>query len=542
MTTVIPPAGADVDGNGQFDADVAVVGYGPVGAMLANLLGQLGVNVVVLERDAKPHTLPRAGSTDDEVMRIFQAAGLIEQFLPVLDLGQSTQFLSPQGQNLVTMCPVGRHNGFPQLAFFYQPDFERVLRDGLERYPHVAVRMETRVDAVHDDGSGVTLRTRTGDQGQQEELRVRYVVGCDGGRSTVRGLCSIEFGGATYEQPWLVVDAKLETPLSNVSAFQFIGDPDRPAVTVPLPGTHHRWEFMVLPGEDHDDFATLENARRLVSPWIDPNRITILRHIVYTFHARTAARWRVGRILLAGDAAHLMPPFAGQGLASGMRDVHNLAWKLAAVIAGTAGSDLLDSYELERRPHVVRMIRLTQVAGALVQTRNVRVANVRDGALRFLSHFRYFTEGRFKPHVRYRAGAFESRRAGTGQVFPQPTVRTSDGRIVRLDDVIGPGWAVLRKCGDPQDELTDRWSSLGARYIAVCRPGRRPTELQPGTVTVEDLDGHALDFFERYGADLAVVRPDRIVFSTSKENRRSARKQRARKAFVSFGRGRRVVP
>ncbi|NMO04509.1 bifunctional 3-(3-hydroxy-phenyl)propionate/3-hydroxycinnamic acid hydroxylase [Gordonia sp. TBRC 11910] len=542
MTTASTHADAEGGTTGTFDADVAIVGYGPVGAMLANLLGQAGITTVVLERDIKPHTLPRAGSTDDEVMRIFQAAGLIEQLLPVLDLGQSTEFLSTQGRNLVTMCPVGRHNGFPQLAFFYQPDFERVLHDGLERYPHVTVRMGTCVEAVHDDADGVTLRTRTSESGQQTPLRVRYMVGCDGGRSTVRGLCAIEFGGATYEQPWLVVDAKLEAPLPNVSAFQFIGDTDRPAVTVPLPGTHHRWEFMVLPGEDHDEFASLENARRLVAPWVDPDRITILRHIVYTFHARTAARWRVGRILLAGDAAHLMPPFAGQGLASGMRDVHNLAWKLAAVITGTAEADLLDSYELERRPHVEHMTRLTQVSGALVQTRSPRVAKARDVALRFASHFRYFTEGRFKPHLRYRTGAFESRRAGAGHAFPQPTVRTSDGRIVRLDDVIGHRWAVLRRHGDPQDGLGDRWTSHGAVYIAVCRPGHRPTRLQPGTITVEDLDGHALEFFKRHGADVAFVRPDRIVFTTSTTGRRSAMKAWARSPFAPLGRVARVAP
>lgn len=540
-------AGAEGDPHAAFDADVAIVGFGPVGAMLANLLGQAGVNTVILERDIKPHTLPRAGSTDDEVMRIFQAAGLIEQLLPALDLGQSAEFLSTQGRRLVTMCPMGRHNGFPQLAFFYQPDLEHVLHRGLERYPHVTIRMGTGVEAVHDDGDGVRVRARTGEQGRHAvppdiDLRVRYVVGCDGGRSTVRNLCSIAFGGATYAQPWFVVDAKLQAPLAHVSAFQFIGDTGRPTVTVPLPGNHHRWEFMVLPGEDHDDFATYENARRLVAPWIDPDELTILRHIVYTFHARTAARWRLGRVLLAGDAAHLMPPFAGQGLASGMRDVHNLAWKLAAVIAGTAGDDLLDSYELERRPHVVRMTRLTQVSGALVQTRSLPVAKVRDIVLRLVSHFRYFTDGRFKPHLRYRAGAFECRHAGAGHAFPQPRVRTSSGRIVLLDEVMGQGWAVLGQYRDPQDELDDRWSALGASYIAVCRPGHRPSVLQPGTVTVEDLDGHALNFFDRHRVDIAVVRPDRIVFTTSNTSRRSVDKARARSLFASVQGVARVAP
>ena len=507
-----------IGGDIGFDTDVVIVGFGPVGAMVANLLGQSGVNAVVIERDDEPHTMPRAGSTDDEVMRIFQAAGLADQLLPDLDLGQSTRFISRHGETLMTMRPSGGHNGFPQLAFFYQPDMERVLHEGLARYPHITVRRGTRVEALHDDGDGVTVWTRAADCGPQTAIRARYVVGCDGGRSTIRGLCAIEFGGATYAQPWLVVDAKLDQPLTDVTTFQFIGNPDRPAVTLPLPGAHHRWEFMVLPGENHAEVATLDNARRLISPWVDPDRITILRHIVYTFHARSAGRWRSGRVLLAGDAAHLMPPFAGQGLSSGLRDAQNLAWKLASVLAGTADAALLDSYEQERRPHVERMTLLTRVSGALVQTRSHRIAMVRDTLLTRIARLRYFTAGRFKPHLRYPAGAFdESRdRHKAGHTFPQPTVRTSEGRLRPLDDFLGSGWAIIGREIDPQAHLRvadqQLWASLGARFITICAPGHRPGSVTPGTTVVEDLDGHALEFFNGPG-EFAVVRPDRIVFA-----------------------------
>ncbi|MBJ8348310.1 bifunctional 3-(3-hydroxy-phenyl)propionate/3-hydroxycinnamic acid hydroxylase [Antrihabitans sp. YC2-6] len=503
----------------DVDADVVIVGYGPVGAMFANLLGQSGVRTIVLERDNTPHTLPRAGSTDDEVLRVFQAAGLVDQLLPHLDLGQSTRFISAHGEPLVTMRPSGGHNGFPQLAFFYQPDLERVLHEGVERFPHVTVRRGVRVEALHDDGDGITVWSRTADHGRQTPIRARWVVACDGGRSTVRTLCSIGFGGATYAQPWLVVDAKLEEPLADVSCFQFVGNPGRPAVTLPLPGTHHRWEFMVLPGEDHAEVATLENARRLVSPWVDPQRITILRHIVYTFHARSAARWRSGRVLLAGDAAHLMPPFAGQGLSSGMRDAHNLAWKLAAVIAGTADPAVLDTYEQERRPHVTRMTRLTRLSGALVQTRNPRGARVRDALLKVMARVPYLTEGRFKHHLQYSSGAFVAtgRRGGAGHVFPQPKVRTAEGRILPLDNIMGDGWTVVGRDLDPQIHLgakgKDVWSTLRASYVTVSRPGNRASRCEPGTIAVEDLDGYAFDFFGRHGGDFAIVRPDRIVFA-----------------------------
>lgn len=516
-----PRTAAPNDLHSAFDADVVIAGFGPVGAMVANLLGQAGVRTIVLERDVKPHTMPRAGATDDEVIRIFQAAGLADELLPHLDLGQSTLFISRHGDPLVTMRPAGGRNGFPQLAFFYQPELERVLHDGLARYPHVTVNMGVRVEALHDDGDGVTVWTRSADRGRQTPVRARYVVGCDGGRSSVRGFCSIEFGGATYAQPWLVVDARLDEPLRDVTCFQFVGNPDRPAVTLPLPGNHHRWEFMVLPGEDHAALATLENARRLISPWVDPDRVQILRHIVYTFHARAAERWRSGRILLAGDAAHLMPPFAGQGLSSGLRDAHNLSWKLAAVLAGTGDASLLDSYESERRPHVARMTRFTRFSGALVQTRSRPLAQVRDVLLSRAARVRCFAEGRLKPHLKYSSGAFDTSatKHAAGRVFPQPTVRTSDGLIRPLDEFMGSGWAIVGRELDPQAHLGDAdqklWKSLGAKFIAVCPPGHRLTTAKAGTAVLEDVDGYALEFFNTW-SDVAFVRPDRIVFAMPK--------------------------
>jgi 3-(3-hydroxy-phenyl)propionate hydroxylase len=501
-----------------IDADVVIVGYGPVGAMVANLLGQAGITVVVLERDTAPHTLPRAGSTDDDVLRIFQAAGLIDQLLGHLDLGQSTQHVSARGEAVMSMRPSGGRNGFPQLAFFYQPDLERVLHDGLSGYPHVSVKRGVQVEALDDDGRGVTVWLRSIDGGPQTAIRTGYVVACDGGRSTVRTLCSIGFAGSTYAQPWLVIDAKLPEPLATVPHFQFIGNPDRPAVTLPLPGSHHRWEFMVLPDDDPAELTSLETARHLIAPWVDTDSAEILRHVVYTFHARTATPWRSGRVLLAGDAAHLMPPFAGQGLSSGLRDAHNLSWKLAAVIAGRADASLLDTYERERRPHVARMTQLTRLSGTLVQTRNRRLAAVRDGLLKRAGRVSYLAEGRFKPDLAYAAGAFDrtGRRSGAGRAFPQPKVRV-DGTTQRLDDVLGSGWAVIGRGVDPQASFDPRsralWASLDAAFVMVTAPGQAPVHCESGTVAVDDLDGFVHDFFDRYGGEVAVLRPDRIVFT-----------------------------
>ncbi|HEV2375194.1 MAG TPA: bifunctional 3-(3-hydroxy-phenyl)propionate/3-hydroxycinnamic acid hydroxylase [Streptosporangiaceae bacterium] len=505
--------------------DVAVVGYGPVGAMVANLLGQCGVRTAVLEKDTEPYNLPRAGATDDEVVRICQAAGLADELLGHLDLGQTVQYVSGHGRLVASMHPAGGRCGYPRLAFFYQPDFERVLRRGVQRYDCVSVAMGLRAEALCQDTDGVTVWARHGDRGRLSTVRARYVVGCDGGRSTVRSLCSIGFAGATFAQPWLVVDAEVDAPVNGVPCFQFIGDPRRPAVTLPLPGGRHRWEFMVLPGEDHNQMARLETAHRLISPWAGPGQARILRHTVYTFHSRCASQWRSGRVLLAGDAAHLMPPFAGQGLSSGIRDAHNLCWKLAAVISGEAGPGLLDSYERERRPHVARMTWLTRTAGALVQTRSPGLAAVRDAVLSRVGAVPrlgpYVQAMRFKPPLAYSEGAFHcgprKGRGGTGRQFPQPRVRTAVGRLRLLDDLFGPGWALLG-CGiDPQVHLGSdsraMWATLGARYVTVVPAGRRDhLRSEPGTSLVEDLDGYAVDWFARYGGDFVVLRPDRVVF------------------------------
>jgi 3-(3-hydroxy-phenyl)propionate hydroxylase len=519
MTTSRSASSSPVPPSHEAEVDVVIVGAGPVGAMLANLLGQAGLSVAALEREIEPYPLPRAGATDDEVVRIFQAAGLADDLLPLMDMGQQTTFLSARGEPVATMRPEGTRNGHAPLGLFYQPDMERILDDGLHRFPQVAVHRGMSVEALHDDGDGVTVWARRGGRGHQVSFRSRYVVGCDGAHSTVRRLCAIPFGGVTYAQPWLVVDAKLDRPLETVPDFRFVGDPRRPAVTLPLPGTHHRWEFMVLPGDDPEDMTTLASAYRLISPWIDPERAQIQRHVIYTFHARTAERWRSGRTLLAGDAAHLMPPFAGQGLASGLRDAHNLAWKLATVLSGTAQPALLDSYERERRQHVLQMTRLTRVSGALVQTRSRRIARVRDVVLKKLARLPYFARGSFKPSLRYGVGAFArpGRGAASGRAFPQPMIMRA-GRPALLDDIIGPGWALIGRAVDPgarmRESDAEHWRSLGANLIALCPPGQA-IAAHTDTLVLEDLGGYGLAFLDTYDAEVVALRPDRIVFASS---------------------------
>ena len=339
--------------------DVAVVGFGPVGQLTTLLLGASGAHVLALDRSPEPFGAPRAAVTDDACQRIFSRAGL---HVP-LHVPASAAMVTARGRVLPILDP--SRGDVPALVSFDQVALEAVLRAAASSVADV--RLGSGVVGVAPSGSGVVLDLDDG-----SSVFARWVVGCDGARSTVRDAAGIGYGGSTFAEPWLVVDAAVDPPVPGVDGVQFVADPRRPAVTLPLAPGLHRWEFMLGPGETPD-------WRELVAPWIDPALLRPRRVAVYTYHARVASSWRAGRVLLAGDAAHVMPPFAGQGLSAGLRDAENLAWKLAAVLDG-APEALLDTYEAERRPEVVRSSALARFMGAVLQTRRRRLATARDAA------------------------------------------------------------------------------------------------------------------------------------------------------------------
>jgi 3-(3-hydroxy-phenyl)propionate hydroxylase len=309
---------------------------------------------------------------------------------------------------------------------------ERTMVAALQDRASVELSWGRRVETIDRRAEHVSAWVRPVGGGRTEELRARYLVGCDGGRSPVRNRLQIPFGGSTFVQRWLVVDALVDRPLAKVTHPHFVGDTNRTIVTLPMSPGRHRWEWMIHPGEDQAPVLRPDRIRDLLAPWISGEDVEVERAVVYTFHARTAARWRAGRVLLAGDAAHVMPPFVGQGFSSGARDAGNLAWKLDAVLRGAPDS-LLDSYEAERRPHVTSMQRLAARWGGVVQTTNPTVGRIRDGVMELLdrSGALRFISDRAKPRPRYRTGAFAH---GGGRLFPQPD---------RLDERLGRGWAVV---------------------------------------------------------------------------------------------------
>jgi 3-(3-hydroxy-phenyl)propionate hydroxylase len=462
-----------------------------VGQLAANRLGRLGVRTVCLERSAEPHGTPRAAVTDDGCQRIFQRAGLLDALAPVLLVSGPVATVDPAGRERQVLDPAVRRDGHPQLVSFDQRALEDVLSAGVRRYACVSVRLGCSLVALSAAGEGVEARALDA-AGDELVVRARYVLACDGARSTVRRLEGIGFGGSTFAQRWLVVDAEVDAPIPGVPGVRFVTDPRRPAVTLPLTPRLHRWELMLRAGERPD-------WRALVAPWTDPEALRLRRVAEYTYHARMATRWRSGRVLLAGDAAHVMPPFAGQGLSAGFRDADNAAWKLAAVVRDGAADALLDTVESERRPDVARYTRLARMMGAVVQTRRGRLAAARDLVDRSLRRIpaaeAFLARGGGRPASRLGPGA-RLRGRGAGRPIPQPRVRLADGRELLLDDALPEGWAVIARAGGAVD-------AAGALGLPVVVLGR----------DLVDLDGTLDAWLRRRRAAVVVVRPDRHVFA-----------------------------
>ena len=437
--------------------EVAVIGYGPVGATLANLLGQAGIRTCVYERSTDPYPLPRACHLDAEVMRIFQGIGLGTAMNELVEPSRGMIFVDSEGGPLFDYEDFVRDPilGWGEDYVFIQPELDAALRAGAGRFDCVDVRL----------GAEVT---------DWRELPARWVVACDGAASASRRMAGIDFVDLGYDQRWLVVDVMLSRPVVLPDVIHQVCDPQRPATFVPSARNHRRWEFRLEAGESDEQMCRPETVWRLLGPWLQPGDGELVRASVYDFHATVAATWRRGRLLLAGDAAHQMPPFMGQGACSGIRDAANLAWKLRAVLRDGAPEDLLDSYEAERRPHVERCIELSIEAGRLLDEPVFPEPDSDDGE----------RWSRLPPLT----GLFQ----GTGGPAPfpvghqarQPTVEV-DGRRRLLDDVAGPGWCLLSDgpadggglarvldattLGDPDGWLV---RLLGGRTALLIRPDR----------------------------------------------------------------------
>lgn len=481
----------------QRQACVAIIGAGPVGALLGNLLGQRGITTVILEREAAIHPLPRAIHFDGEVMRVFETAGLRAEVQDISRPGlKGMHFVNAAGETIMIRAGTAERgpHGCANNHYFHQPDLEAVLRHGLQRFASVQLQLQhevTNVQALPDGGARLEARDLAA--GVEQTWHARWVVGCDGARSLVRRLMDSPMLDLGLHQPWLVVDVQLNQAMDSLPTYTVQHcDPARPMTYCNVTGNRRRWEIMLLPGDDLAQMVQPERVAALLERWLQPQQATIERSAIYTFHSVIAQGWRRGPLLLAGDSAHQTPPFLGQGMCAGIRDVANLAWKLGAVEAGYADESLLDSYESERAPHVRAFIELAVRIGAIIQTTDPEAARVRDA--RFAAGAPEIFE---YPSPRLGPGFWQGDASPVAQVFPQPTL--DDGRL--LDAAVGQHFAVVATPAllDSVGEATRGWW----RWQQVT------------VIPASDVSLRAWLHQHRVGAVL--VRPDRYVAGVAKD-------------------------
>lgn len=519
---------------------VLVVGSGPTGLFAAALLGHAGVPTLLVEQNPDTSDEAKAISLDDESLRVLQRVGLLDLVLPVILPGTGTLYVGADGKPIVhARGPQPPRHGHPFKSAFQQPELEAVLRQGLQRYPGVQASFSTTLLDLRQEADGVWA-TLVYPDGRVAEQRFTYVLGCDGGRSTVRKLLDIRMVGSSFQQPWIVLDTVNDSRQERYGLH--VGDPRRPTVIIPGLNGHCRYELLLRPGEGQaGDQVPFDLVRQLLAPYRRVTEQDVKRRTVYTFHALVADRWRAGRVLLLGDAAHMMPPFAGQGMNAGVRDAANLVWKLVAVLRGQAGDGLLDSYEMERRPHAEAMVALSARLGWIVMTTNPTTARLRDGLARLAMRTpwgrRYLEEMRYRPPAVYTRGAVVPGPGLVGATLPQGWVfpvqagaGRAQGERVLLDSLLGPGWALVAV--DPRTDLLGRltkplWDALGATRAELMSGERwaRPDAQYP-VVVAEDGRHQAL--LRPHQDQVLLVRPDRYVaaaFTPDQESAVAARLQ-----------------
>ncbi|HYC56986.1 MAG TPA: bifunctional 3-(3-hydroxy-phenyl)propionate/3-hydroxycinnamic acid hydroxylase [Candidatus Binatia bacterium] len=486
--------------------DVAVVGYGPVGQVLAALLGQRGWRVGVFEKQPQPYPLPRAAHFDHEVARILQGVGLGNELERLTEPADIYEWRNAAGQTLLRIgTDADGISGWPEANMFSQPALEDALDRQVRRLRSVVVERGCEVVRLRQNGYDVDIDLARLD-GSRRSVRARYVVGCDGANSFVR----TQIGAATTDLgfffDWLILDViPHEQRTWNPINLQ-ICDPARPTTVISAGPGRRRWEFMRLPGEDLAALNSEETAWRLLAPWnIRPSNATLERHAVYTFQARWVERWRKARMLVAGDAAHQMPPFAGQGMCAGIRDVANLAWKLDLVLCGRGSDALLDTYAVERIPQVRQVIDLSIELGKIICISDPEQAAARDAAMAAAAAENGVTAPLPSPTIG--DGVSVAGDPLAGHLFVQGRV-TREHASGRFDDVIGRGFALVSHGGEAPPalarEVAQYFDSIGG-FCAHLGPG----------ATIEDTDGSYARWFAANGCGLVLVRPDFHVFGSA---------------------------
>ncbi len=506
-------------GQGTIEADVAIVGYGPVGQALAALLGRAGHRVAVFERYDEIYRLPRAVHLDHEIMRLLQSLGLADELASELVPAREYQWLGADREPLLTLSsPTPASSGWEPDYMFFQPMLEEALDRVARAQAGVTVERGWVAEGLVDSGeqAELTLRRAREDSGgapaDEETLvvRARWIVGADGANSFVREACGISRRDLGFQEQWLVVDAEPDdmAALGELPIACQWCDPQRPTTHIQSGPRHRRWEFMLLPGETPSDFDDPARLWALLEPWYSPADGPLTRSAVYEFRSMLADQMRVGHVLLAGDSAHLTPPFLGQGLCSGLRDAANIAWKLDLVLRGLAPQTLLDTIDPERQPHNEWVIAFAVQLGKVLCELDPLAAQERDRTLR---------QSQAPPPLALPAltgGVVHTDADGApdplaGQLGIQGTVAAA-GRRGLLDDEIGDGFALIVADGDPHEPLQaehlDLLRALGARVVSL-------DPQAPSGVT--DIDGRMTAWLHENNVHAVIVRPDFYVFGSA---------------------------
>jgi 2-polyprenyl-6-methoxyphenol hydroxylase-like FAD-dependent oxidoreductase len=503
--------------------DVAIVGYGPVGQTLAILLGRLGHSVGVFERWPALYPRPRAVHYDDEIARIFQHIGIADELAPITEPATTYEWTSARGETLLLLDRTRPGpSGWPGATMFTQPQLEALLDATAKAVPCVEVHQGWEATVVRDAGEEVSVSVRQGGaegaaqggewsaSGEERVVTAEYLIGCDGANSLVRGQMGTPVEDLGFAFDWLIADTIPNDPslLAGVNLQRC--DPARPTTLVSGGPRRRRWEWMLLPGETHEEVQTREFVWSMLGQsGVGEQDVTLERHAVYTFRARWAERWREGRLLLAGDAAHLMPPFAGQGMCSGIRDAMTLSWHLDLVLRGLAHSSTLDAYTTERRAHLQHAIALSVELGKVICISDEAEAMARDDALLALAADPSAPAIEppapiLGPGIRDEPAPGAAERSAAGTLFPQARVAL-DGRTPLLEDATGGGFALYTLGADPA-------SLLGEEEIAFARS--LDTSLVQITAEI-DLENAYSAWFAAHDCIAALVRPDFYVFGVA---------------------------
>lgn len=451
-----------------FDCDVLVVGAGPTGVTLGLLLARRGVRTLVIDKEAEIYPLPRAAHIDHETVRIFQELGVADEIMATCRPVARYDFLTANSDILLRFDGADRigPGGWPASNMVHQPSIEAALRRAASSLEPFELRIGVRFQSFSEDGDGV--RTVVTQADGEATIRSRFIVGADGARSLVRTAAGIEVDDLRFDEPWLVIDTLVQDASRLPDANLQICDPARPTTCVLMGASRHRWEFMLKPGETPEQMLDDAMIASLLAPWKVDGAVTLERKAVYRFNARVAAAWRKGRVLLAGDAAHQMPPFAGQGMCSGIRDAANLAWKIAAVLDG-ADARLLDTYQVEREPHVRAIIGMAMMMGATVCITDPEAAAARDARMIAARAAGQAPDGALRfPAIA--AGCIIENTTAAGAYFPQAVIGDA-----KLDDALGDGpWLLTRdhQCAAAFHDDITAWLDAHQAAAVLVRPDR----------------------------------------------------------------------